>query len=187
MRTRGSNRGVPVRFHQTRQDLAAASARESPAAAALLDRLTDGSTRRLTAILAPAGFGKSSLIADWLTTVAHPNAFVSLDNFDNDLMPFTWTLLGAIRSASPDAMVSSVGITSQNESVSPHPCRYAGIGSDDIESEFVIVLDDYQELRNGQIHELMTTLIRNLPRNAHVIISAREDPPLPVAWIRARG
>jgi LuxR family maltose regulon positive regulatory protein len=144
--------------------------------------------RRLTLISAPAGFGKSTLLGEWLSQEERPVAWVSLDEGDNDPARFLSYLvaalstveegfeediLAALRSPGPPRIEALAG-TLLN--------RVAGLpGGVDV------VLDDYHAIESEGVHRIVAFLLENLPGGAHLVLSGRVDPPLPLARLRARG
>jgi LuxR family transcriptional regulator, maltose regulon positive regulatory protein len=149
---------------------------------ALLDTATEA---RLVLVSAPAGFGKSTLLADWLGQANVRGAWVSLDALDNDIVRFARYLAAAAtrlsgravdiaafdaRSFDPELALS--GILDRVEA--------AGDGA-------VLVLDDYHVIYDPAIHRLVASLVERLPSGARVAIATRADPPLPLARLRARG
>ncbi|MFZ5827602.1 MAG: LuxR C-terminal-related transcriptional regulator [Bacillota bacterium] len=156
----------------------------------LLERLAQGMRRKLTLISAPAGFGKSTLVAHWQAaqTEPVPVAWVALDDGDNDPVRF-WTyviaaLAGlpdgpgreplALLRATPPAPIRSVLTVLINElSRMPGPA--------------MLVLDDFHLVTQQEVHEGLTFFLENLPPQLHLVIATRIDPPLPLSRLRARG
>lgn len=154
----------------------------------LLQRLDAGIQCPVTLIAAPAGYGKSTLLASWLNKAPLPAAWLSLDEDDNDLNLFAAYLVAAIRTIFPGALQSSSG--SVNSAVTFDPSYLATTLSNDIgelPSKFILVLDDYHLIKNRAVHSLTGNLIRRLPDQLRLIISTRTDSPLPLARLRARG
>jgi LuxR family maltose regulon positive regulatory protein len=183
----------------------------------LLDRLQAGLDRKLTLISAQAGAGKTTLLAQWLAGAecTHPSAWLSLDEHDNDLVVFVSYLVGAIRTVIPDACEKTLGLLgaaqppplrviatslvneldeltvalSSNEDDSTDSLKEGGRSQTGARSMsgLVLALDDYQVITDPAIHELMSILIRHLPRSVHLALATRSDPPLPLPQLRARG
>jgi LuxR family transcriptional regulator, maltose regulon positive regulatory protein len=154
----------------------------------LLERLTEGVTRELTLVCTPAGFGKTTLLADWARQEQRPVAWLSLDAGDNDPTRF-WrhvaaaldglcpgvaervaALLDGLRSASVEAVAATV----VNE-LAAQP------------DEVVLVLDDYHLVEAPPVHQSLAFLLEHLPPQAHLVVASRADPPLPLARLRGRG
>jgi LuxR family maltose regulon positive regulatory protein len=155
---------------------------------ALVAQLNRGLAGRLTVVSAPAGFGKTTLVADWLRQVDRPYTWLSLDEGDNDASRFLtyltaavqrvdsgWgkSVRGLLRSPQPPAL-TAMTVTLINE-----------IADDD--SPFVLVLDDYHLISARSIHDTLSFLLDNLPPQMHVVILGRADPPISLARLRACG
>jgi len=152
----------------------------------LLDRLN--ASQSLTLVLAPAGYGKTTLLSTWLETCNIPNAWLSLDERDDDLAIFVTNLVGAVHTIFPAAADTTLAAASG--ATAPPPGIIARTLLNDlvaVEQDFILVLDDYQVIRSQAVHELLTELVRHPPRTLHLVIASRFDPPLPLAALRARG
>ena len=153
----------------------------------LLEELTNGLSKRLTLISAPAGYGKTTAVNQWLDTVNLPAAWISLDEHDSDLATFLSYVLGAIRSVYPDADCSSEVLL--RAPVLPSPDRLADYVLHDLISlpgPVILVLDDYHTLQTLDIHVVMARLVQHLPDHVHLILTTRSDPPLSLERLRGR-
>jgi LuxR family transcriptional regulator, maltose regulon positive regulatory protein len=159
----------------------------------LIARLEREPGRNLTLISAPAGFGKTTLLVEWLKEREDGDdqsvAWVSLDEGDNDPVRFLSYLvaalrrtvgegfgevvLGALRSPGPPRMEAVLGAF-VNELV-------------DLSGEIDVILDDYHMIDSEAVHGVVSFLLENLPPNVHLIISSRIDPPLQLVRLRARN
>jgi LuxR family maltose regulon positive regulatory protein len=159
----------------------------------LIERLNAGLGRKLTLVSAPAGFGKTTLVSEWvhaLGKAALPNAVVwlSLDESDNDPARFLTYLITALQTIESD-VGKGVLIALQ----SPQPPSTEAIliplinEISAIPGRIVLVLDDYHLIQDRSIHDALAFLLRRLPSQMHLVIATREDPPLPLARLRARG
>lgn len=153
-------------------------------------RLNDGLSRKLTLISAPAGFGKTMLVSEWLANIQIPAAWLSLDAGDKDPTRFLTYVVAALQSAEPFAnSLSDVLELLQ----SPQPLPAESILTilinelSAVETEFILVLDDYHLVDSGQVDEGLLFLIENMPPQMHLIITTREDPSLPLARYRVKG
>jgi LuxR family transcriptional regulator, maltose regulon positive regulatory protein len=157
----------------------------------LMERLDRTSEATLTLVSAPAGFGKSTLIASWLTKAAASThrraAWLSLETADND-PPVFWTyLIAALRKALPQVGDGSLPLLDPSQPrvgmAIAQLINELGTVSDDV----VLVLDDYHAIETPEIHEDIAFLLDHLPAQLHLVISTRADPPLPLARMRAGG
>jgi LuxR family maltose regulon positive regulatory protein len=154
----------------------------------LLARLNAGLEVPITLLRAPVGFGKTTLLAQWLATLSQPVVWLSLDAADNELPIFVHRFAAAVQSAWPDACQASARLfyepsyPSLSELISQLVDELA-----DIPGDVVVVLDDYQLIENDEIHTLLTQLVRQVLDQLHLVLSSRTDPPLPLNWWRAGG
>jgi LuxR family maltose regulon positive regulatory protein len=156
------------------------------ARAQLLQRLA--APESLTLVLAPAGYGKTTLLSMWLETCDLPHAWLSLDEHDDDLVVFVAYLTRALHTLFPAAVVETFSV--MNAVAAPPPRAVARSLLNDlaaVEQDFILVLDDYHVIRDPAIHELITEIVRHPPRALHLVIASRHDPPLPLADFRAHG
>jgi LuxR family maltose regulon positive regulatory protein len=158
----------------------------------LIERLNAGLHRKLTLISAPAGFGKTTLVSEWVQAMGGATppiavAWLSLDESDNDPTRFLAYLIAALQTIdanlaigalsslqSPQPPLTEVVLTSLINDIAAIPDR------------IVLVLDDYHLIEARPIHDALTFLLRRLPPQMHLVIATREDPPLPLAHLRAR-
>lgn len=154
----------------------------------LLQRLDDGLHRKLTLISAPAGFGKTTLVGEWVDRCHRPVAWLSLDDEDSDPARFLMYVIAAVQGVAPE-----VGAGLQGVLISPQPPSPESILTVLINElaarpeELLLVLDDYHLINARPIDDALTFLVEHLPPQVHVVISTREDPSLPLAGLRARG
>jgi LuxR family transcriptional regulator, maltose regulon positive regulatory protein len=143
----------------------------------------------LVLVCAPAGFGKTTLLADWLRSGGRPVAWLSLDAGDNDPVRFWRHVVAALDRARPGT----------GQRVAPllgsPPSSFEGLVTALInelaahhgENEIVLVLDDYHLVNAQQVHASLAFLLEHLPPGLHLVLASRSDPPLPLARLRARG
>jgi LuxR family maltose regulon positive regulatory protein len=154
----------------------------------LAARLNQGLRGKLTLVSAPAGFGKTTLISDWLQQVDRPCTWLSLDEGDNDPNRFLTYLTAALQ-----RIDSSWGKTVQELLRSPQPPTLRAMTVTlineiaDADSPLVLVLDDYHLISAPSIHEALSFLLDNLPPQMHLVILGRADPPFSLARLRACG
>jgi len=166
----------------------------------LLDRLSDGLNRgrRLSLVSAPAGFGKTTLVSDWLRHAAPDRAaWVSLDPGDNEPTRFWSYVLAALRGV-PGRPEHGVGDSAWSLLQSPQPPPIESLLVDlindlaEIEPAgcLILVLDDLHVISNPDIHRQLAFLLDHLPPppgGLHLVIATRSDPPLPTSRLRGRG
>ncbi len=158
------------------------------ARARLLEGLNQGMARELILVCTPAGFGKTTLLADWATSANWPVAWLSLDEGDNDPARFWRYVVAALDRVrgglaervlpllAVPAVLSSQGVvTALINQLEAAP------------DEVALVLDDYHAVESAPIHDSMAFLLRHLPPQLHLVITSRSDPPLPLARLRAGG
>jgi len=156
---------------------------------ALNDAFINGLLTRLTLVSAPAGFGKSTLVQAALAHSSRAVAWVSLDEADSPLGRFLHYVIAALREVSNDAFAESV-LVSLDASSTPSAEHLITALLNELASwsqPTVLVLDDYHRLDNREIDAALELLIDYLPPTLHVVIITREDPPLPLARLRAKG
>ena len=154
----------------------------------LLDRLAEGMGRDLVLLCTPAGFGKTSLMADWARRGQRPVAWLSLDVGDNDPVRF-WRHVGAaLDGARPGvagrvaALLQDVQPASLGAVVTTLANELAGLAG-----EVVLVLDDYHLIEAPPVHASLGLLLDHLPGSLRLMLATRADPPLALARLRARG
>jgi LuxR family maltose regulon positive regulatory protein len=153
-------------------------------------RLSHAAEARLTLISAPAGFGKTTLLAAWLAAATTDNravAWLSLDQGDRQPATFWTYVLTALQAAVPgigaDALPLLQSAQPPIETVLASVLNELAATSHDV----VLVLDDYHLVDGPDLRDGMTFLLEHLPPNIHLVISSRADPLLPLARLRARG
>jgi len=155
----------------------------------LIERLQQGGARALTLISAPAGFGKTTLLAQWLAETRKPVAWLSLEPEDNDATRFLSYLMAALQTLDP-----GMGTTAFALLHSPQPApveTVLTVLTNELVShqgeEIVLTLDDYHVITTPSIHQGMSYLVEHLPPQMHLILATRTDPPFPLARLRAQG
>jgi LuxR family maltose regulon positive regulatory protein len=139
-------------------------------------------------LTAPAGYGKTTLLAQWIA-VTHPNpAWVSLDHGDNDWEQFFHYLLAAWSHAHPQVDKQPVSILLKSRAPEHTAVQTAFVNAAiEVQSEVIFVLDDFHFITNQSIHQSVDFLIDHAPSNLHFILAARRQPPLQLAKYRAVG
>jgi LuxR family maltose regulon positive regulatory protein len=148
----------------------------------------DAFARTLTNICAPAGFGKTTLIVEWLAQLGRPAAWLSLDNGDNDLGRFLGYVIACIQRVDPGVGRATQVILQGPEGADVEFLLTHLINDlTSLETPLVFVLDDYHVITLQAIHQAMAFWLDNMPPQLHLVIATREDPPIPLGRLRARG
>jgi LuxR family transcriptional regulator, maltose regulon positive regulatory protein len=159
--------------------------RETP-----LSRLTSGPARKLTLVRAPAGWGKSSLLAGWQADddEARQFAWLALDRGDNDPIRFFLYVIEALRSLAPAiGERSSVVLRASGVSFVDDVLPLLINELEALPGSSVLVVDDYHLISSAEVHEAVAFLVEHLPPALELVISTRAEPPLPLARLRGRG
>ncbi len=141
----------------------------------------------LTLVSAPAGFGKTTLICEWIERCERPFAWLSLDERDRDPTRFLAYLIAALQTLSPEIGMKAFGILELPQQQSPEfilTILLNEIAS--IPEDFALVLDDYHSIDSQPVDQCLTFLIEHQPLQMHLVIATREDPSLPLSRLRAR-
>ncbi len=153
----------------------------------LVERLQQGMERALTLVSAPAGFGKTTLVAQWLAESGTPVAWLSLEPEDNDPVRFLSYLIAALQRLDPHMGTAVLPLLQAPRPAPPERVMalvinelIAGAARD-----FALVLDDYHVISAEAIHRALIFLLGHLPSHMHLIIATRADPPLLLAGLRA--
>ena len=145
---------------------------------------------KVTLLSAPAGFGKTSLVSNWLYDSDFQIAWLSLDKDDNDQARFIAYLVAALQKA--DGEIGKSVQPMLNSSQKPAMEMLISTLINDIstqgsQSQIVLVLDDYHLIEDQSIHKTLTFLIEHQPPQLHLVLISREDPPLHLSLLRGRG
>ena len=160
----------------------------------LIEQLNAGliAGRKLTLVSAPAGFGKTTLVSEWVAGCERLTAWLSLDKGDNDPTRFLAYLVAALQTLAPSIGEGVLGVLHASQ---PQPPPIESILTTLLneiatippEGNFVLVLDDYHVIDAKPVDNALTFLLEHLPPQMHVVIATREDPNVPLARYRARG
>ncbi len=158
---------------------------------ALLARLDEGLEHKLTLLSAPAGFGKTTLVSEWIATRGErqdspPVAWVSLDAGDNDPVRFWRYVITACRSFHTNVGESALALlqTSRRPPLESMLTTFINELAQ-LACRGYLVLEDYHVITSPRIHETVTYFVDHLPATLHLLILTRSDPPLPLAHLRA--
>jgi len=166
----------------------------------LIEQLNNGLDRKLTLISAPAGFGKTTLVSEWVENLWNNNeienqtikvAWLSLDQDDNDPVRFLTYFIATLKRI--EGIEADLGQGALNLLQSPQPPSANTIlislinDLAVIPDKIIFVLDDYHLIESDEIHQTLVFLLENLPPRLHLVIATRQDPPLSLGRLRARN
>ncbi len=163
----------------------------------LFEQLNSGINCPLTLVAASAGFGKSTLVSSWLERMAagqfasessFPAAWLSLDENDSDPNVFIRYFIAALRTIFADACEKTLMLLQAR--VDPPLSDLYTTLSNDIEQlpgNFILVLDDYHTISGVEVHDLLTEWVRHWPKQLHLVLISRINPPMPLTLLRAKG
>lgn len=154
---------------------------------ALTAKLDEGLARKLILISAPAGFGKTSIVLDWISQGNFTTAWLSIDKNDNDPIEFILYIMEAINSVEPELKLDSKSLIQTPNQTSV--ISMIGLIINELVNygkELVLVLDDYHLISNKDISEALNFFLEHLPSNLHIVIITRSDPMLPLARLRSQ-
>lgn len=165
----------------------------------LTERIDRGVKGPLTLLSAPAGYGKTNLLIEWVDSTQLPVAWLNIDSDDNDRSRFFRYLIAAFQTVEPHLGEEALYFLQST------PDNSQGIGGDFLTSglkvgltqlineiaalpnEIVLILDDFQMLEGAPIRQSTNYFLKQLPQNLHVIISSRIEPAIDLAFLRAKG
>jgi LuxR family maltose regulon positive regulatory protein len=152
----------------------------------LESRLDRGLDRRLVLISAPAGFGKTTLVGQWLEACGRPAAWLSLHEGDGDLAIFLRYLIAAVRTLCTDACPETWSLLRAPQLPPVDHLATSLINElSEVPREFLLILDDYHRVQSQAVHQLVRTLVESAPRSLQLVLITRADPPLALPALRA--
>jgi LuxR family maltose regulon positive regulatory protein len=160
---------------------------------------------KLTLVVAPAGFGKTTVVSQWLGSMVYaertvgeplhmphmalpPVAWLTLDAYDQDGLRFLAYLAGAIERVRPGALATTLPLLTSAEPIPLHtvlPALLVDLSA--IPGGLTVVFDDYHAISAESIHQLVAYLLRHLPAGCRFVVISRIDPPLSLVRLRAEG
>jgi LuxR family maltose regulon positive regulatory protein len=154
----------------------------------LFEKLNNGLDKKLIHISAPAGFGKTTILSDWINQKKIPAAWYSIDKRDNDTVEFLNYFIAAIQTIEKNFGQSSLKLL--NTPHRPNIDSIVGLLINDIykiKKSFVFVFDDFHLINSMEIFDIVKFLLEHIPEQIHIIISTRSDPTLPIARLRSQN
>ena len=156
----------------------------------LIERLNEGLAKgtRLTLISASAGFGKTTLISEWITTCGRQVAWLSLDDGDNDPVRFTTYLIAALQKIQA-GIGGTVLMALQSHPPPSNETILTALLNEisAIPEKFLLILDDYHSIDSPLVDRSLDFIVEHQPPQMHLVIATREDPSLPLARLRVRS
>jgi len=156
----------------------------------LVKLLTEGliTGHKLTLISAPAGFGKSTLVSEWIVNCGQQVAWLSLDEIDNNAERFLIYVISSLQTVSPN-LGADILDALQSPQTPPVDVILTALLNEitTIPNDFILVLDDYHLTDASSVDNVLTFLIEHMPPQMHLVITTREDPSLPITRLRARN
>ncbi len=154
----------------------------------LQEQVARGLCGPLTLVIAPAGFGKTTLAAACAAGCGMPAAWLSLDKEDNQAGRFLAYLAAALQGADPAVGAEVAPLLAGMQPVPPEAVLTSLVNDLDAAGrDILLVLDDYQFISSPVVHEAVAFLLEHCPPTFHLLVATRSDPPLPLARLRARG
>jgi LuxR family transcriptional regulator, maltose regulon positive regulatory protein len=154
---------------------------------ALIDRLVREDSQPVVAVVAPAGYGKTTLLAQWAEHTGHPFAWVSVDERDNDPKVLLTYIAAALDTVEPvDGRVFDA-LASPRSSVPGSVVPQLGSALAAMTAPVVLVVDDVHLLHNPECRAALSVLADHVPAGARLVLAGRTEPPLRIARLRAEG
>ncbi len=157
----------------------------------LLEKMKAAANYKLALVSAPAGFGKTTLLAEWVHKSQRPGptaVWLSLEENENDPRRFWEYFIAALRTVHPDAGETSLALLRSSR---PSPVEWVLVPLvnelAELSQDLFLVLDDYHFIDSEQVHKGITFLLEHLPPRLHLVIATRADPPLPLNRFRGKG
>ena len=153
----------------------------------LIERMNTGIQRKLTLISAPAGFGKTTLLSEWIDQSQFPATWISLDKGDNDPVYFIKYVIAALQRVEPKVGEGTLPLLQSPQQ--PFDAIIINLIQEieDVPNDFVLALDDYHSIDTEKIHQLVEFLIDRMPPQMHLVLVTRVDPNMPLARLRVRN
>jgi LuxR family transcriptional regulator, maltose regulon positive regulatory protein len=153
----------------------------------LSNLINDGLDRAVILVSAPAGYGKTTLVSNWLKEKKFPSTWLSLDGSDNDPIRFLQYLIAAVVLIAPGIEEDAIGMLqgiqpAQFESVINLLSNELASFSD----PFILVLDDFHVIHSEAVLKILSYLLEHQPPQMHLVLLSRTDPPLPLSRLRVR-
>jgi len=154
----------------------------------LVERLSKGIKCKLVLISAPAGFGKTTLLSEWIQKNEMPVSWFSIDKSDNDPLHFFNYITAGLRTIKADIGKSTQDLLKSTQLI-PIQSILINLINDamSIPIDFALVIDDYHLIDTKQVHEMIAFLLDHMPQHMHLVITTRSDPPLALPRFRSQN
>ena len=153
----------------------------------LFEKLNSGLSRKLILVSAPAGFGKTTVVSDWIDQNKIPAAWFSLDNGDNEPVDFLSYIISGIQSIQPAFGQSALPLLNSPNRPSVESITSLLINEIiNINQNFLLVLDDFHLIKSNEVLKLVSYLLEHIPGNIHIAILTRSDPVLSLSRLRSQ-
>ena len=160
----------------------------------LIKQLNERIQRKLTLITAPAGYGKTNLASEWTHSLQSEDTsnnritWLSLEEADSEPIRFLSYVIAALQQVAPEIGVGALSLFEMTQSPPINTVLNELINDiAGLDYHIMLVLDDYHVISHPEIHEALRYLVEHQPHQMHLVITSREDPPLPLPRLRARG
>ncbi|MCJ7435363.1 MAG: LuxR C-terminal-related transcriptional regulator [Anaerolineales bacterium] len=152
----------------------------------LMERVSEGMKRALTLVVAPAGFGKTTLMAEWAQSASMPVAWLSLEHADCTTERFLSYLIHALQKVSPQTGQTALAILHSGQTVPDETILFALLNDlSETSSDFALILDDYHNVDGAEINAVVQFLLEHRPAQMHFGITSRVMPGMSLARLRA--
>lgn len=152
----------------------------------LIERINEGMKRTLTLIVAPAGFGKTTLISEWARTASMPVAWLSLERADRAPERFLSYLIYAIQQFSPQAGQTTLAMLRSGQTTSSDAILFSLLNDlSEIPTDFALILDDYHSVDSAEINEILQSVFEHSPAQMHIGVTSRTVLEVSLARLRA--
>ena len=154
----------------------------------LLARVDPTPTARLTLVVAPAGWGKTTLLLEWRALAGTPTAWLALERADNDPVRFWTYVVHALRGVAPGVGAGALAALKTGRGRVPDrvlPGLLEELAA--LPAQVALVLDDLHEITSPEVHDGLRFVVEHQPPTLHLLVTTRADPPLPLGRLRARG
>jgi len=159
-----------------------------------MERQDEGLRGKLTIVSAPAGYGKTTVVASWIEHSQLQTGWLSIDEADNDLTRFLTYFIAALQQLDEGIGLDVQAALSESQSVSIENLltrlvnEIEGVaGERGHKRKFVLVIDDYHLIKTQPVHDALNFLLDNMPTAMHLVVTGRSDPPVPISRLRVQG